>query len=121
MVEAWNFSSSQYVQEAVSNVGNFLQDLYVYMLSMKINAPLYKGYRPELDSSPELDGADGAYYQSLISILWWMVELGRIDICCEVSMMTSYLELPREGNLAQVFHTFVYLKKHHNSDLVFDP
>ena len=80
MVEAWTFSSSQYVQEAVSNVEKFLQDLDESMLSMKINAPLSNGYRPELDSSPELDGSDGAYYQSLIRILRWMVELGRIDI-----------------------------------------
>ena len=50
------------------------------MLSMKINAPLSNVYIPELDSSPELDGADGDYYQSLIGVLWWMVELGRIDI-----------------------------------------
>ena len=36
---------------------------------MKINTPLSNGHRPELDSYPELDGADGAYYQSLIGIL----------------------------------------------------
>ena len=60
MVEAWNFSSSQYVREAFSNVEKFLQDLDGSMLSMKIDAPLSNGYRPELDSSPELDGADGA-------------------------------------------------------------
>ena len=49
------------------------------------------------------------------------MELGRIDICCEVSMMSSHLELPREGHLAQVFYILAYLKKHHNSALVFDP
>ena len=59
MVEAWTFSSSQYVQEAVSNVEKILQDLDGSMLSMKINAPLSNGCRPELDRYPELDGADG--------------------------------------------------------------
>ena len=88
---------------------------------MKINAPLSNGYRPELDSSPELNGADGAYYQSLIGILRWIVKLGRIDILYKVSMMSPHLALPREGHLAQVFHIFTYLKKHHNSALVFDP
>ena len=63
MVEAWTFSSSQYVQEAIYNAEKFLQDLDGYMLSTKINDPLSNDYRPELDSSPELDGADGAYYQ----------------------------------------------------------
>ena len=60
MVEAWTFSSIQYVQGVVSNVENFLQDLDGSMFSMKINAPLSNGYIPNLDSSPELDGADGA-------------------------------------------------------------
>ena len=68
-VEACNFSSSHYVQEAVYNVEKFLQDLYGSMLSMNINALFSNGYRPELDSSPELDVADGAYYQSLIGVI----------------------------------------------------
>ena len=88
---------------------------------MNINAPLSNEYIPELNRYPELDGADGAYYQSLIGILWWMVDIGRIDIFCEVSMMYSHLALPIEGHLAQAFHIFAYLKKHHNSALVFDP
>ena len=65
------------------------------MLSTNINAPLSNDYRPELDISPEWDGDDGAYYQSLIGILRWMVELGRIDIYYEVSMIYSHLALPR--------------------------
>ena len=36
-------------------------------------------------------------------------------------MMSSHLALPKEGRLAQVFHIFAYLKKHHNSSLVFNP
>ena len=63
MVESWTFSSIQYVQEAVYNVDKFLQYIYGSMLSTKINHPLSNDYRPELDSSPELDVADGAYYQ----------------------------------------------------------
>jgi hypothetical protein len=50
-----------------------------------------------------------------------MVELGRIDITCEVSMMSSFMAMPREGHLSQLFHMFGYLKKYHNSELVFDP
>ena len=52
MVEEWTFSSSQYVQEAVSNVEKIFQYLDGSMLSMKINTHLYNGYIPELDSSP---------------------------------------------------------------------
>ena len=87
MAEAWTFSSSQYFQEAVSNVEKYLQDLDFFKLSTKINAPLSNNYRPELYNSPKLEVVNAAHYQSLIGILHWMVELGRIDILCEVSMM----------------------------------
>ena len=50
-----------------------------------------------------------------------MVELGCVDICLEVSMMSSHLVLPREGHLEQLYHIFAYLKKYHNSEMVFDP
>ena len=65
----------------------------------KADTPLTTTYRPELDVSRELNEVDAAYYQSLIGILRWMVELGRVDVCLEVSMMSSHLALPREGHL----------------------
>ena len=74
-----------------------------------------------MDVSRELNVADAAYYQSLIGILRWIVELGRVDVCLEVSMMSSHLALPREGHLEQVLHIFAYLKKYHNTELVHDP
>ena len=78
-------------------------------------------YRPELDVSSELAPKDSAYYQSLIGILRWIVELGQIDICLEVSMMLSHLVMPRKGHLDQVLHIFTYLHKYHNTELVYDP
>jgi hypothetical protein len=49
------------------------------------------------------------------------VELGRVDICLEVSMMSSHLVLPRVGHLEQVFHIFAHLKKYHNTEIVYNP
>ena len=34
---------------------------------------------------------------------------------------SSHLFLPREGHLLQLFHMFAYLKRNHNSEMVFDP
>ena len=53
------------------------------------DTPLTTTYRPELDVSRELNVADAAYYQSLIGILRWIVELGRVDVCLEVSMIAD--------------------------------
>ena len=60
------------------------------------------GYRPELGTSNELNPSEAAYYQSLIGILRWIVELGRPDICVEASKVTSYMLMPRRGHLDQV-------------------
>ena len=122
-VWAWSFSSSQYVQSAIKNVEEYIgkpENSHLKILT-KAETPLMTSYRPELDVSPELTPQDSAYYQSLIGILWWIVELGRIDICLEVSMMSSHLVMPRKGHLDQVLHIFAYLRKYHNTEPVYDP
>ena len=50
-----------------------------------------------------------------------MVELGRIDMINEVSMLSSHLAMPKEGHLSTVFHIFGYLEGKHNTTMVFDP
>ena len=122
-VWAWGFSPSQYVQAAVKNVEECLakEENKGWKLPRNADTPMSSTYRPELDVSPELEPHDAAYYQSLIGVLRWIVELGRVDICLEVSMMSSHLALPRVGHLEQVLHIFAHLKKYHNTELVFDP
>jgi len=71
--------------------------------------------------SPILGPEQANYYQSLIGILIWAVELGRIDIYVDVALLSSHLVEPRTGHLNQVFHIFSYLKAHLNSHMVFDP
>ena len=63
-------------------------------LPYKVPTPILSGYWPEIDMSPELSKADASFYQTLIGVLHWIVELGRIDIDVEVSMMSSHLALP---------------------------
>ena len=61
------------------------------------------------------------YYQSIIGVLNWVVEIGRVDIITEVSKLASAMAMPREGHLDAAFHVFGYLSNHHNSRMVFDP
>ena len=74
-----------------------------------------------MDISDELDEDEASYFQSLIDVLRWIVELGRVEICCELSMLSSHLTLPRLGHLEEVLNIFAYLKSHTNSETVFDP
>ena len=65
--------------------------------------------------------ADGVqYYQEIVGMLRWAVEIGRVDILLEVSMMSAHLALPREGHLEQVIHIFGYLKVHKKLRIMFD-
>ena len=119
-VRTWAYSSSQYVQAAVKNVNSYLKEHNQHPLR-GAKSPISMNYRPELDTSPELDPPQAAHFQSLIGILRWIVELGRMDISVEVSMLSSMLASPRDGHLQQVYHIFSYLKTHHNARIVFDP
>lgn len=119
-VKAWGVSSSKYIQDSIKNLEMKLEKRNL-KLRPNVRAPLSKDYRPELDSSPELNAEDSSLYQSLIGCLRWMVEMGRIDICCEVSMMSSHVAMSREGHLQQLFQMFGYLKTHHNARIILDP
>ena len=112
--------STQYVRAAVHNVEEYLGKKGK-KLPAKALDPLSSKYRPEVDISEELGENKGSYYHYIIGVLRWIVELGRVDICCELSMMSSHLELPRKRHLEEVLHMFAYLKNHANSKMVFDP
>ena len=44
-------------------------------------------YRPELDVTKLCSEEEHQFYQQMIGILRWTIELGRIDICTEISLM----------------------------------
>ena len=116
----WSMGSEAYIKEALRNVKTWLDKRG---LALKTKAPSVfpSGYKPELDVSPLCDEGDHNYYQQQIGVLRWAVELGRIDICCEVSMLASYCAAPRTGHLDAVMHMYAFLNSHTRSKLVFDP
>ena len=121
-VWSWSLSPSKYVQEAIRNVREHLKKEYDGRnLDKRASTAFAKDYRAELDVSEELGPEDASYYQSQIGVLRWMVELGRVDIITEVSMLASQMAMPRRGHLEAVFHMYAYLHNKHNSTMVFDP
>ena len=51
-----------------------------YKLKGRADQPYQQNYQPECDVSDELDIKLTQHYMSLIGILRWVVELGRINI-----------------------------------------
>jgi hypothetical protein len=75
------------VKQAVADVETELEKVDM-CLPTRATTMLAQGYRPELDQSRGLDSKRGQYYQSLIGVLRWICELGRIDIMVAVSMLS---------------------------------
>ena len=50
-----------------------------------------------------------------------IVELGPTDIAVQSSLMAPCMDMPKQGNIDQLYHEFAFLKKKHNSEMVFDP
>jgi hypothetical protein len=111
MKQVWTMSAQDYIQKAVKEIERELRSNGVYCLPKKAQTPFSHGYRPELDTSLELDDSWTNNYQGLIGILRWIVELGRIDIIVPVLLLSRYLVSPREGHLEQVYGIFAYLKQ----------
>jgi len=115
----WGMLSHHYISNAVKTVESELSKCGK-CLSSNVSTQNTSGYQPELDITPLLNPSKANYYQNLIGILCWAIELGRVDILIHVSMLSSFLCSPREGHLAQVLHIVAYLKQYCKSTMVFD-
>ena len=110
------------MQEIVANIVKHIgQNLGGRKLSKKAKAPWPSNYTAEDDISPELDTEWANYYQHLIGILHWMLQLGRVDIITEVPILTSQMAALCMGHLDAALHVMSYLKMKHNAGLVYDP
>ena len=122
-VFAWSLSPSKYIKEAVRNCETHLSSHFGgrYSFPKRAENPFRMDYDPDMDTTPLLTPDAASYYQSIIGVMRWVIELGRIDIATEISLLSSYLAMPREGHLDAAINVMAYLKLHHNSRLVLDP
>ena len=117
---SWSMSPEKYVAASILNVEEKLVNDGL-TLPTNCKTPMKQGYHPSDDISVELDDKDLRYFQELIGILRWAIEIGRLDILLEVSLLSSHLALPRKGHLEQVYHIFGYLKKGSRRRILMDP
>ena len=113
-------SSDSYCAAMITNVEEVLAKKGLRLPS-KCVTPMTSGYRPESDCTGELKADGLQWYQEMIGSLRWAIEIGRVDILLEVSLLSKHLALPREGHLEQVLHIMGYLKIHKKLRLLFDP
>ena len=113
----------KYVQEAVRNCAVYVAANYGgrFRLPNETDNPFKMSYDIELDTSPELDPDAVPYYLTFIGIPRWMIKLGRIDIITKVSLLSSHVVLPREGQLDAAVHVMAHVGQRYNYRLVHDP
>ena len=74
-----------------------------------------------MDTSPELDPDAVSYYLTIIGILRWMIEWGRIDIIIKVPLLLSNVAHPIDGHLKAAIHAMAHVDQRYNSRLIYDP
>ena len=118
--KCWSMSSAKYVQTAIDNIGKTLRKKGRKSPAKCVTPITYK-YRSEEDETSELLGKKMTYFQELIGILRWAIEIGRADILLEVTQLSSHLATPRNGHMEQVYHIFGYLKENLERKIYLDP
>jgi hypothetical protein len=118
--DVWTMTSVEYVKAAVDSVEEKLAK-EGRKLPSKAKTPTSTSVAPELDDSPELDAEGTQYYQEMMGMLRWAIELGRVDINLEVAQYSTYQASPRRGHNEQVLHIFAFLKGKPKLTLYFDP
>ena len=116
----WMMTSQEYLCNTIKTVEAHLSKKG-RKLPVRAMTLMSSGYYSEVDSSPELDANDTTLFQELIGILRWAVEIGRVNILTELSMLSSHQACPREGHLEEIYHIFMLLKRHPKLTLYSDP
>ena len=118
--KCWSMSSEDYTKMAIKTIEDRLAKCDM-RLPNRCTTPYKSAYHPAHDTSAELDAEGIQYFQELIGMLRWAVELGRVDILLEVSLLSSFLASPRVGHLQQAYHIFGYLKNVGKRTIYLDP
>lgn len=121
--QVWSMDSKQYVKAAVQTVKDLLAEDGRELRGGKgsHHGPLPTNYQPELDATKECGEEHSSRYRQIIGILRWAIELGRMDILLEVSLMSQFQAAPREGHLEALYLIVHYLEKHPMKRVLFDP
>ena len=117
----WWINGRDYISNSINLSKKIMEQkgkVFVYV--KRENIPTIISYRPELGVSPILNPKEFQEYQQFIGIAHWIIELGRVDILYEVSLLSSHLAMPRKGNMEALMVIFVYFNKAYGKTIIID-
>jgi hypothetical protein len=112
-------SKSHYVRNAAKNLEEWMVRAR-RKLPKKATTPMSSTHKSEVDAKPELSLEMANFYRSKVGVIIWIIDIGRLDITTEVSMLAAHMAAPKEGHLTAVIYVFAYLKNKHNARLIYD-
>jgi hypothetical protein len=95
----WELSPSKYVVQAVKNCQIHLTEKLngKYLIPARADNPFPVDYDPSTDQTDMLDPECLSFYQHLIGVMRWMVELGQIDFATFNFHVTFLPGMPTQG------------------------
>ena len=113
------FGSNQYIEASVQNFLDCLKKIGEGLAAKNVT-PMTSGYLLKIYIKPDIGMDDAAYFHTLIGVLRWIFELGKIDINEKSLILSSHLVLPQDDHFQELLCVFAHLKKHMNTEMVFD-
>ena len=90
----WTIRSRNYIKLSVTNIEERAKKKRMKMPN-KVTTPMISGYVKEIDVTKELDKDGKTFYQEIIGMMRWDIEIGRVDINTDISLLLSYQAAPR--------------------------
>ena len=90
----WTITIQEYIKKANENLENQINRKGLELNDCAVT-PMAMVYQPQIDSYPYLDQDGITTFQELIGIIRWAVEIKKVDILTEISMLSSYQAYPR--------------------------
>ena len=112
-VTCWSMSADIHVKKSLQFVEAKLKEENFRWkpLNKTVDHPFYSQfYFPELAMNEDCNNDKVQFYQSLVGIMRWLYEIGRIDILTETLLLLTFVSAPRVRHLHQTLHVFKYTK-----------
>ena len=119
---SWIIKCNSYVAVAVQTIKYLLSgdNIDFKTVNLPHKGPLTHGYNPKLGVIDEFDADQVSWFQQHIGILGWAVELKRIDVQIEVTLLSQCQSSTLEVHLEAMYLIFRFLSNNPKKILVMD-
>ena len=103
----WTILLEKYLDISIKNVKEKLARERLVLLT-RYETLFISNYYPVENIFPELNVSELQYYQEIIKILYWAIEINRVNILLKIVLLSIYFALPRKKYLQQIYYIFEY-------------